>query len=192
MIEGVFMEEGLTRADLKTAVNMPDKENPGQRIIGWRVPADKAGLSYALDFLGKIKNNEADTRTFNEGYDAGIADARQEADRDYFAAQALTGICMFTNSAPIVAKIAYAVADAMLEARLQPRTINQETKKGDGTHPTSPASEKAFHERFAKDNCEAMTDEQWGVWVNALPKDEFWSMMELGLNEPNRPMESVG
>ena len=33
---------------------------------------------------------------------------------------ALTGICMFTNAAPSVAKTAYAIADAMLAEREQP------------------------------------------------------------------------
>lgn len=36
-----------------------------------------------------------------------------------------------------------------------------------------------FHRRYQADNVEAMTDEQWGKWVDALPRDEFMAMISL-------------
>lgn len=38
---------------------------------------------------------------------------------------------------------------------------------------TDEASLKAFAERCFRDNPEDMTDEQWDVWCNALPLEEF-------------------
>jgi uncharacterized protein (TIGR02217 family) len=43
-------------------------------------------------------------------------------------------------------------------------------------------ADRRFRERYKRDECDSMTEDQWGEWVDALPKDEFWAMMELGLN----------
>jgi len=45
---------GLKATDLTNAVNIPDPQRPGMRIIGWRVPVEKAGLSDALFFLERL------------------------------------------------------------------------------------------------------------------------------------------
>ena len=66
------------------------------------------------------KMTDHEVSIYNEGYRNGLQHAQQEADRDSFAMAALTGICMFTNAAPGVAKTAYAIADAMLAEREQP------------------------------------------------------------------------
>jgi hypothetical protein len=48
---------------------------------------------------------------------------------------------------------------------------------------TVTEAEQRFRSRYEADKCDDMTEEQWGVWVDALPKDEFWAMMELGLSD---------
>lgn len=42
-------------------------------------------------------------------------------------------------------------------------------------------AEASFRRRFEADKADEMTEEAWGQWVDKLPKDEFWAMMELGL-----------
>ena len=42
---------------LTNAVNIPDADNPGYRIIGWRVTNAEAGLSDALFFLDKMRRD---------------------------------------------------------------------------------------------------------------------------------------
>ena len=44
-------------------------------------------------------------------------------------------------------------------------------------------AEARFRQRFEADIADEMTEEEWGQWVDRLPKDEFWAMMELGLSE---------
>lgn len=44
----------LSVTDLTNAVNLADPQSPGMRIIGWRVPVEKAGLSDALFFLENL------------------------------------------------------------------------------------------------------------------------------------------
>jgi hypothetical protein len=44
-------------------------------------------------------------------------------------------------------------------------------------------AETRFRQRFEADKADEMTEEEWGQWVDRLPKDEFWAMMELGLSE---------
>lgn len=80
------------------------------------------------------ENKDEVVRTFNEGYSAGLAYARQEADRDFFAAAALTGLLANSSireeikkianenkepSKKTFALIAYEHADEMLKARKQ-------------------------------------------------------------------------
>lgn len=43
-------------------------------------------------------------------------------------------------------------------------------------------AEQRFRDRFKADKCDEMTDDQWGAWVDVLPPDEFWAMIQLGLD----------
>ena len=47
----------------------------------------------------------------------------------------------------------------------------------------SDSAEARFRLRFEADKAGDMTEEEWGQWVDRLPKDEFWAMLELGLSE---------
>lgn len=53
-------------------------------------------------------------------------------------------------------------------------------------------AEQRFHQRFEADNCAEMNDDQWGEWVNAMPRDEFYAMLELGINDGGRTKGRVG
>lgn len=44
-------------------------------------------------------------------------------------------------------------------------------------------AEQRFRARYEADKCDEMSEEQWGNWVDALPKEEFLAMLELGMNE---------
>jgi hypothetical protein len=54
-VQQTVNDAGLALDDLSNATNIPDPNRPGQRIIGWRVDAKKAGLSDALFFLDRLK-----------------------------------------------------------------------------------------------------------------------------------------
>ncbi len=41
-------------------------------------------------------------------------------------------------------------------------------------------AEEAFNRRYADDKADEMTKEQWGAWVDALPRSEFMAMMRIG------------
>jgi hypothetical protein len=45
------------------------------------------------------------------------------------------------------------------------------------------SGEARFRQRYEADKADAMTEEEWRQWVDKLPKDEFWAMMELGLSD---------
>jgi hypothetical protein len=49
-----------------------------------------------------------------------------------------------------------------------------------------------FMQRFNKDKCMDMTEEQWGEWVDVLPIDEFTAMLELGIPEDKKKEENHG
>lgn len=39
--------------------------------------------------------------------------------------------------------------------------------------------QEAFWSRFERDQAASMTKEQWGEWVNSLPRPEFMAMVNL-------------
>ncbi len=40
-----------------------------------------------------------------------------------------------------------------------------------------------FWQRYEWDDADGMTEDQWGDWVDALPRDEFLAMIHIGLSE---------
>lgn len=56
-----------------------------------------------------------------------------------------------------------------------------------GVAPTNSVAMASFLERLGRDDIDAMTEHEWGEWVNNLPRDEFIAMISLDLDDVGAP-----